>query len=78
MVNFRPYPLESDHEALRKTAEGLGYDVLDLLPAFRAELGDGSKYRVHPGDNHFDARVHALVAALIKGHLDARTRTQED
>ncbi len=71
MVNFRAYPLDGVHAELRKTAEGLGYDVLDLLPAFRAELGDGSKYRVHPGDNHFDARVHALVAGLIKRHLDA-------
>ena len=78
MVDFRAYPLEGAHEELRKTAEGLGYDVLDLLPAFRDELGDGSKYRVHPGDNHFDARVHALVAALIKRRLDTRTRTQED
>jgi hypothetical protein len=77
MVDFRSYPLEGAHEALGKTAEGLGYDVLDLLPAFRAELGDGSKHRVHPGDNHFDARVHRLVAALIKEHLEsARSRRE--
>jgi hypothetical protein len=75
MVDFRAYPLETAHEALRATAEGLGYDVLDLLPAFRSELGDGSKFRVHPRDNHFDARVHALVAALIKRHLDARDKS---
>ncbi len=54
MVDFRTYPLEGAHEDLRKTAEAVGYDVLDLLPALRQALGDGSKYRVQAGDNHFE------------------------
>ncbi len=72
MVDFRAYPLSQAHDDLRRAAEDAGYDVLDLLPAFRSALGDGSKFRVSPNDNHFDARVHELVAALIKRHLDGR------
>ncbi len=72
MVDFAAYPLTDGHDRLRKTGETLGFEVLDLLPEFRAALGDGSKYRVHPGDNHFDARVHARVAAILKQRLDAR------
>jgi hypothetical protein len=72
MVDFHAYPLSQAHVDLRKAAEGAGYDVLDLLPAFRSALGDGAKYRVSRNDNHFDARVHELVATLIKRHLDGR------
>ena len=72
MVEFSSYPLADAHIALRATAEKLGYDVLDLLPDFRARLGDGGRYRVGEGDNHFDARVHELVAQLLKQRLDAR------
>ena len=75
MVDFPAYPLTQGHVALRNTAETLGFDVLDLLPAFRAALGDGGRYRVVPGDNHFDARVHELVARLLKERLDARADT---
>jgi hypothetical protein len=75
LVDFSSYPLISAHADLRAAAEALGFDVLDLTPAFRNKLGDGRAYRVRPGDNHFDARVHALVAALIKEHLDARPDT---
>jgi hypothetical protein len=72
MVDYRDYPLEHAHAMIRKTAEGLGYDVLDLLSDFRAALGDGTRYRARPNDNHFNAQVHALVAALIKRRLDER------
>jgi hypothetical protein len=75
MVDFRVYPLTEAHEELRAAAEGLGYDVLDLLPAFRAELGDGSRFRSGRNDNHFDAQTHQLVASLIKRHLDGRPET---
>jgi hypothetical protein len=75
MVDFRAYPLTGAHEELRAAAEGLGYDVLDLLPAFRTELGDGSRYRLNRNDNHFDAQTHQLVATLIKRHLDGRPET---
>ena len=75
MVDFHAYPLAGAHEELRAEAETLGYDVLDLLPAFRAELGDGSRFRVGRNDNHFDARTHELVGSLIKRHLDGRPDT---
>jgi hypothetical protein len=75
MVDYHNYPLTDAHEDLRAEAEKLGYDVLDLLPAFRAELVDGSRFRVARNDNHFDARTHELVGTLIKSHLDARPET---
>lgn len=75
MVDYRTYPLTEAHDRLTKTAGALGYDVLDLLPDFRAELGDGRRFRVSPADNHFDARVHELVAGRIKRRLDARQDT---
>jgi hypothetical protein len=75
MVDFRAYPLGEAHARLRASAGRLGYDVLDLLPTFRETLVDGEPYRVSPQDNHFDARVHDLVARLIKQHLDARPDT---
>ncbi len=77
MVDFRAYPLARAHDDLRRTAEGLGFDVLDLYPAFRDALGDGSRFRVRPGDNHFDARVHGLVADLLKRYLDGRAKSAE-
>jgi hypothetical protein len=76
MVDFRDYPLSQAHGDLRKAAEGAGYDVLDLLPAFLSALGDGARFRVSRNDNHFDARVHELVATLIKRHLDGRESGQ--
>jgi hypothetical protein len=78
MVDFRAYPLADAHTALRATAERLGFDVLDVYPAFSDALGDGAAYRVRPGDNHFDARAHALVAELLKRHLDSRSGSSAD
>jgi hypothetical protein len=75
MVDFRAYPLTEAHEELREAAERLGFDVLDLLPSFRAELRDGNRFRLSRNDNHFDAQTHALVGALIKRHLDERPET---
>ena len=75
MVDFHAYPLAEAHQELRVAAERLGYDVLDLLPAFREELGDGSRSRVGRDDNHFDANTHELVGSLIKRHLDGRPET---
>jgi GDSL-like Lipase/Acylhydrolase family len=71
MVDFRDYPLTDGHDRLRKAAESLSFEVVDLLPEFRDKLGDGRRYRVRPGDNHFDARVHAHVAEILKRRLEA-------
>lgn len=75
MVDYRAYPLDSAHEDLAAAARARGFDVLDLLPEFRARLGDGSRFRVGRNDNHFDARVHALVAEMLKRHLDGRAES---
>ena len=70
MIDFHDYPLAQAHADLSTAARGLGYEVLDLLPAFRTALGDGNRYRVSRQDNHFDAATHARVAALLKERLD--------
>jgi len=75
MVDFRAYQLTEAHAELRAAAEAMGYDVLDLLPAFAAQLKDGSRFRSGRNDNHFDARTHELVGSLIKRHLDTRSDT---
>jgi hypothetical protein len=69
MVDFDAYPLSEAHDDLRSLGADLGYDVLDLLPAFRRELVDGSRYRVAQNDNHFNAEVHALVARELARKL---------
>jgi hypothetical protein len=71
MVDYKDYPLAHAHDDLAAVARGLGYDVLDLLPTFRARLGDGTHYRASPNDIHCNAVVHALIAARLKQHLDA-------
>jgi hypothetical protein len=75
MVDYRSYPLTPVHDALAVAAEGLGYDVLDLLPDFRQSLVDGDRYRLKRNDNHFNASVHEFVSVLIKRCLDARPDT---
>jgi len=77
MVDYRDYPLTQTHGELAEAAKQLGYDVLDLLPCFRAALADGSRYRVNPDDIHCDARVHALIAERLKEYLDTRPSTAD-
>jgi hypothetical protein len=62
MVDYHDYLLAQAHRELAPAAEGLGYDVLDLFPSFRAS----------PNDIHCDARVYALIAERLKEYLDAR------
>ena len=68
-------PVAAAREDLRQAAGQLGYDVLNLLPPFRATLVDGRRYRVAAGDNHCNAFVHEFIAGLIKRRLDARPGT---
>jgi lysophospholipase L1-like esterase len=71
MVDFRDYPLTEAHQDLTQMAQTLGYDVIDLLPTFAAQLGDGSQFRARPNDNHFNAAVHAVVARVLHEKCDA-------
>jgi hypothetical protein len=72
VVDYNAYPLTAAHGHLVALAERSGYETLDLLPHFRAVLGDGRAYRVAPNDNHFDARGHELVARVLKERLAQR------
>jgi hypothetical protein len=72
VVDYNDYPLAAAHRELVALAERRGYETLDLLPHFRAALGDGRAYRASPNDNHFDARGHALVARVLKERLALR------
>jgi lysophospholipase L1-like esterase len=73
MVDFKTYPMPQVHDMLRREAEAIGYEVLDLLPEFTERLKDGTPYRVTPNDNHFNPTAHRLTAELIKQRLDARS-----
>lgn len=65
MVDFVAYPLGGAHDRLGALGREAGYEVVDLLPVFRAELGDGRRHLVSPEDNHFDRATHALVARTL-------------
>lgn len=69
MVNFADYPLADAHLRLAEVGGRLGFDVLDLLPTFSAQLQDGGRHLAAPGDNHFDAATHALVAQALSTRL---------
>jgi len=69
MVDFNAHPLEHGHELLAGVAERLEYDLIDLLPVFRAELGDADGHRTSSEDNHFDALTHDLVARTLYEQL---------
>ena len=65
MVDFAAYPLGEAHDRLGELGRGLGYDVVDLLPVFREELGDGRRHLVSPQDNHFNPATHTVVARVM-------------
>lgn len=69
MVDFAAYPLTGAHERLGGLGRSVGYEVVDLLPVFRDELGDGRRHLVSPEDNHFDAATHAVVARALEQAL---------
>jgi lysophospholipase L1-like esterase len=69
MVDFDRYPLTEAHANLASLGAELGFQVVDMLPAFRDELRDGREFLVAADDNHFDARAHDVVAARIEAAL---------
>jgi hypothetical protein len=69
MVDFAGYPLTDAHQRLGALATQLGFDVVDLLPVFRAQLGDGRRHLAAAEDNHFDAFTHDIVAAALFAQL---------
>ncbi len=72
MVDYAEYPLTEAHDSIAALAERAGFEVIDLLPRFRQDMGDGTPYRAAPNDNHFDARVHAAVAGVLHERLEQR------
>jgi hypothetical protein len=69
MVDFDNYPLTEAHARLAVLGGELGYEVVDMLPAFHDELRDGRQFLVAADDNHFDARAHDVVAARLEAAL---------
>lgn len=69
MVDFNNYPLRTSHVRIAELARKTGFQVIDMLPIFQAELGDGTNYRAAPNDNHFDAKSHAIVAQTLAERL---------
>jgi hypothetical protein len=69
MVDFDRYPLNDAHARLSALGTELGFETVDLLPAFRDQLKDGRKFLVAVDDNHFDARAHDVVAARLEAAL---------
>ena len=63
------FDFEDAHARLASAAAAAGFEVVDLLPVFRTELGDGVAHRNDPADNHFDAATHALVAQLLQERI---------
>jgi GDSL-like lipase/acylhydrolase family protein len=60
MLDFRDYPLESAHDAIRRLATERGIPIVDLLPAFERRAGEA--LTVHSIDLHPDARAHEIAA----------------
>ena len=70
MVDFERYPLESaGRRRVKELGERFGYQVVDLLPAFRDRLRDGRKHLAAANDDHFDAESHAIVAQVLRDAL---------
>jgi hypothetical protein len=65
MWEFRSYPLRDVHTRLNEFARSVDFRVLDLLPDFERRFAHGKDYVVGPDDNHFNAEVHAHIAAVI-------------
>lgn len=70
MVDFGAYPLSEAHGRLAALARTAGFEVIDLLPVFRAQLGDGRRHLAAAGDNHFDAFTHGVVAQSLAAIID--------
>lgn len=77
MVGFDGYPLEAAHERVAAAARRAGFEVLDMLPVFKEELGDADAHRNAPDDNHFDAETHDLVARTLFGAIGPGTPGSE-
>lgn len=65
LTNYEPYPVKEFHSRLRKSAESIGFEVLDIYPIFRERYGDGSAARVTPNNAHLSAPAHLLVAERL-------------
>ncbi len=72
MVDFESYPLQDGHEEVKKLAESIGYEVIDVLPEFREKMKDGTAFRSRPDDNHFNDFGHQLVAEILNRRLSEK------
>lgn len=63
--NMRKYPYANIHTHLKSFAEGHGYTVLDLLPAYQKSPLPATAFHLHPNDSHPNEHAHALAAQAI-------------
>jgi lysophospholipase L1-like esterase len=61
--NLSDYPFKDIHERMKVVAEGLGYEFVDLLPAF-GRLSPKEVWAM-PGDPHPNALGHKLMADAL-------------
>jgi lysophospholipase L1-like esterase len=74
LVDFTRYPFEPVHQAVAQRAQALGFEVIDLLPAFRAERADALATDViHP-----NAAGHAIAARELAARLRQRGLTRRE
>lgn len=67
--NLENYPFTDIHAHMKVLAEGMGYQFVDLLPAF-GSLKPGEVWAM-PGDPHPNALGHKLMAEALFPVLDA-------
>jgi len=67
--NLEHYPFTSIHERMKTVAQSLGYEYVDLLPAF-GNLKPQEVWAM-PGDPHPNALGHKLMADALFPVLDA-------
>jgi hypothetical protein len=72
------YPLEREHQEVRKAFQGAGIQVVDLLEAYRGH--STTELRVHVVDPHPNEVAHAIaaerVARLLKSGEEQATSTR--
>jgi hypothetical protein len=63
------HPERELHERVAVLARDLGFEVLDLLPAFGAAYKEGREWWGTPYDSHPGAQAHLLAAGTIASYI---------
>lgn len=69
MGSFENYPMQGVHQKIERAAEIYGFNVLDIVPAFRESGIPGKYLRVSLIDSHPSAKAHEITAKAIFEYL---------